>query len=120
MLLFLYFCSKKFSAGRRIMVIFQLEILKPGNEIDFLIGQPNRLNADFTNNLSEMVEGLTLRPSNSQNDTDDDSIHFREFDELDIFHTWYQHVHTSEQTIDFRTFFSSFVNYFSSSFPFWH
>lgn len=87
---FLFFFSKFRSVSRRILVIFQLEILKPGNEIDFLIGQPDRANVDFTNNLSEMVGGLTLRPSNSQYDADDDSIHFREFDELDIFRSWCQ------------------------------
>lgn len=76
-----------FRIGRRIFVIFQLEVIKPGNEVDFWIGQSDRVNAEFTNNLSEMIEGLTLRPPNSQYDNDNDSIHFREFEELDIFRT---------------------------------
>lgn len=80
-----FFYSENYRIGRRIFVIFQLEILKPGNEIDFWIGQPDRVNAEFTNNLSELIEGLTLRPSNNQNVDGDDSIHFREFAELDIF-----------------------------------
>lgn len=82
-----FFKFQKNSVGRRIFVIFELEILKPGNEIDFLIGQPGRANGDLTNRLSELVEGLTIQPPNNQYDPDDDSIHFREFDELDIFRT---------------------------------
>lgn len=76
--------NRIFSVGRRIFVIFQLKILKPGNELDFWIGQPDRINAEFTNDLSELIDGLTLQPANNQN-VGDDSIHFREFEELDIF-----------------------------------
>lgn len=74
------------SEGRRIFVIFQLEILKPGNEVDFWIGQPVRLNPEAANNLVDVMLDSEISKEQKNDDAhDDDGIHFREFEDLDLF-----------------------------------
>lgn len=80
-----FFSLKKSNRnGRRIFVIFELEILKPGREVDFWIGQP--VNSEDVNSLVELTRPPDSRPSHDKDqNNDEDSIHFREFEDLDLF-----------------------------------
>lgn len=73
--------------GRRIFVVLELEILMPGKDIDFWIGQPGVANTEEPNKLVELIEPSDSHASNIEDcqQNPKDSIHFREFEGLDLF-----------------------------------